>query len=589
MSFLKQKSAQWIKVALVTSLLCLPQIARADCASDNPATCSYVTNGQTSVIEPKAFTFSANDQVPTCKLVTNNCGADVMVPTKYESEWVSFLNAPPRCGVTLDDCPALKVTLTSSTSSVLAGGTVGISWTITGAYGTTVCTGSSTDSPSTWTSSYTYTTVPTTVPTGTATLTPAPASGQSSTTYTLSCYDSLVASTTPISGTIAVAVVQPLSITLSAKPASVATGGSTTLSYTVTDTSNVPFQCAASATDNDGVWTGTQYAMASATLSGSTAVSPAPIGGDTSVSYCLTCQDSVQNNVKYCIPVSVGCSTGYTLQSGVCVADCPAGSYTASTNCLFTFADTPAGTGNVKVQNTATGYTGDFTLNCPAAGLNWVLIGAANCTPDSAGQCAAAQNTCGTNSALKAGSSSDNGATSTWTCSSTVGGSDTSCSSCDSGYTLQNGSCVAGCSGYTYNGHCYYAGPHAASCDQTCVGHGGCDATGTTAVGSGGPNAACAAVMQALGYAQAPISNVGSVYAGIGCAAVATLKEEAGKGAGASSAVQHYLQATYSQTTCGASLAGSPYYNDGYFWCDPGLTFPDGSTPVCSRVCACNQ
>ena len=302
--------------------ICAPYAAHADCSgsgtspNDNPSTCVYVAQGQTVTIQPEKFQIPDGNSTPACEQVTNNnCpGGEIMVPTFSFGEWSSFLTAVgngsyPRNSsgnvcLTLTNCPtAVHVALTASSTTVLAGSPSTLNWTITGATGKVTCTATSTDSPSTWPkSTYFYSTVPSTTPTGTASVTPNPSNSAVSTTYTLTCVDSLQGSGT---GSVTVNIGQPLTVKLSANPTSVTAGDSTIISYSVTDASNLAFQCAASATDSDAVWTGSAYVNANASLSGSTAVTPAPLNSATSVTYYLNCSDSLQNSVQQSVDVQV--------------------------------------------------------------------------------------------------------------------------------------------------------------------------------------------------------------------------------------------------------------------------------------------
>jgi len=315
-------------VVLATSILiCTPRAEAGDCSAGNDPTCAYVPMGTSAPITPKVFTPD-----PACEQVTNvTCPDEIMVPMESPEEWNSFNDAVSNntyyggifqggttsCAIPAP-CQTLKVALTASPTTVLAGGTspTTLSWTITGATGKVTCTTSSTDNPSTWPkSSYSYRSIPATTPTGTASVMPDPPSNTDSTTYTLTCSDSLQNN---VSDAVTITVAKPLVVTLSADPPSVAPGYATTLSYSVTDASNLAFQCAASATDNDSVWIGSQYVDAGSSVPATQiAVTPAPQNtpgnqNATSVTYYLNCSDTLQNNVQQSATVSLHCPTGYT-------------------------------------------------------------------------------------------------------------------------------------------------------------------------------------------------------------------------------------------------------------------------------------
>jgi hypothetical protein len=63
-------------------------------------------------------------------------------------------------------------------------------------------------------------------------------------------------------------------------------------------------------------------------------------------------------------------------------------------------------------------------------------------------------------------------------------------------------------SGVSLGGYCWYASSPGASCDSACSTHGGCNLTGTSNyAGSGGSNANCQAVLNALGLGSGSVSN----------------------------------------------------------------------------------
>lgn len=86
-------------------------------------------------------------------------------------------------------------------------------------------------------------------------------------------------------------------------------------------------------------------------------------------------------------------------------------------------------------------------------------------------------------------------------------------------YTNQACSAPATCGGYTYGGGCYYLGTLGQSCDTYCAGLGSgntCQLAMTRAVGSGGTNATCQVVLDALGAGGSGLPTTLGVQAG-GC------------------------------------------------------------------------
>ena len=65
----------------------------ADCNSNNPPDCSYVSVGSTTPIQPT----SPAGLNPSCMTVVNNCSSDIMVPYASQGEWSSFYNNHESC------------------------------------------------------------------------------------------------------------------------------------------------------------------------------------------------------------------------------------------------------------------------------------------------------------------------------------------------------------------------------------------------------------------------------------------------------------------------------------------------------------
>ncbi len=94
--------------------ICIAVPAIADCSTDSPPTCTYISAGATATVTPTAFTPS----LPAfCKKITNNSGQDIMVPMGSKGEWegdtvngvavIGFLNsdfATTSGLIVLDDC-----------------------------------------------------------------------------------------------------------------------------------------------------------------------------------------------------------------------------------------------------------------------------------------------------------------------------------------------------------------------------------------------------------------------------------------------------------------------------------------------------
>lgn len=80
-------------LAVVICLACiLPSVAWADC--NDSADCQYVGNGATTTITPA---YGGQSYSPTCAQVTDNCGADIMVPFITQAEWASFIGNHESC------------------------------------------------------------------------------------------------------------------------------------------------------------------------------------------------------------------------------------------------------------------------------------------------------------------------------------------------------------------------------------------------------------------------------------------------------------------------------------------------------------
>lgn len=81
----------------------------------------------------------------------------------------------------------------------------------------------------------------------------------------------------------------------------------------------------------------------------------------------------------------------------------------------------------------------------------------------------------------------------------------------------------ATCAGARVGGHCWYLGANETwSCTRVCAGHGGYGEGTRTYAGSGGTNANCDDVLDALGVAYRGVSTLTGSGAGVGCFFMAT-------------------------------------------------------------------
>jgi hypothetical protein len=111
--------------------------------------------------------------------------------------------------------------------------------------------------------------------------------------------------------------------------------------------------------------------------------------------------------------------------------------------------------------------------------------------------------------------------TRTRTCRRSTDNASVACSNCggvcSQSQSCNTQACAPACGGEMIGGYCWYLSAYNQSCDQACSGRGGCNLTGTrNYAGSGGTNARCDAVMDALATPRDTMQQNGEGD-GIGC------------------------------------------------------------------------
>jgi hypothetical protein len=258
-------------------------------------------------------------------------------PVSLPSSWVPVVAYGPN--LTLKATSGSAPTNTGAAITILAGDTINLIWSSPGASSCSASwlgscsspTGGSTTVQPTKTTSY--------IMTSSAAL--GTGSGMTST------------------ATVTATVDQPIIASLTASVTTIAVGGSSTLSWSVSDPSNVAVTCTAQSTD--GSWSGTLSNNSSAALlSGQSVVKPLATTGN--VTYTMTCKDSLQSNVSTTAVISVG-SSGQKI-NGACGAANGVDAFSAPTTSLCGAGTASSVSGSGPWSWSCSGSNGGSTASC---------------------------------------------------------------------------------------------------------------------------------------------------------------------------------------------------------------------------------